>query len=175
MGTPPPPPTPQHPKHNKQQNKVIVDFSFLKPNLNFSKITIISRNAISLNKLINNFQNQTKLNFLLSKDEKIPELIEKTDLIVNTTPVGMETIGNARQTLPYGDDFWKSLNSKTTVYDLIYNPTQTQLLKLSEKKGCMTINGIKMLIAQGAKSLSYWTDGLEVPFEVMHDALKKYL
>ena len=77
--------------------------------------------------------------------------------------------------LPFGENFWTSLNSKTTVYDLIYNPTQTQLLKLSEKKGCMTINGIQMLIAQGAKSLSYWTEGLEVPFEVMHEALKKYL
>ena len=144
-------------------------------NLNFSKITIISRNANSLNKLIKNCPNQTKLNFLLSKDEKIPELIEESDLIVNTTPVGMKTTGNAEETLPYGEDFWKSLNSKTTVYDLIYNPTQTQLLKLGEKKGCMTINGIKMLIAQGAKSLTYWTDGLEVPFEVMHDALKKYI
>ena len=144
-------------------------------NLNFSKITIISRNINSLNELINNFSNKTKLNFLLSKDEKISELIEETDLIVNTTPVGMKTLGNSERNLPYGEDFWKSLNSKTTVYDLIYNPTQTHLLKLSEKKGCRTINGIEMLIAQGAQSLSYWTDGLEVPFEVMHDALKKYL
>ena len=144
-------------------------------NLNFSKITIISRNVNSLNELIKNFPNQTKFNFLLSKDKKIPELIEESDLIVNTTPVGMKTYGNVEQTLPFGENFWTSLNSKTTVYDLIYNPTQTQLLKLSEKKGCMTINGIQMLIAQGAKSLSYWTEGLEVPFEVMHEALKKYL
>ena len=144
-------------------------------NLNFSKITIISRNVNSLNALIKNFPNQTKLNFLLSKDKKIPELIEESDLIVNTTPVGMKTYGNVEQTLPFGENFWTSLNSKTTVYDLIYNPTQTQLLKLSEKKGCMTINGIQMLIAQGAQSLSYWTEGLEVPFEVMHEALKKYL
>jgi len=39
----------------------------------------------------------------------------------------------------------------------------------------MIIDGTQMLIAQGAKSLSFWTNGLEVPFEVMHDALKKYL
>ena len=49
------------------------------------------------------------------------------------------------------------------------------ILKLSEKKGCMTINGLQMLVAQGAKSLSFWTDGLEIPFDVMNDALKKYL
>ena len=144
-------------------------------NLNFSKITIISRNSNSLTDLINNFANQTKINGLLTNDYKIPSLIEKTDLIVNTTPVGMKTERNVENLVPYGEKFWESLNSRTIVYDLVYNPIQTQLLKLSEKKGCMTLNGIKMLIAQGAKSLSFWTDGLEVPFEVMHAALKKYL
>ena len=144
-------------------------------NLNFSKITIISRNAASLNEIINNFANQTKLCGLLCHDNRTCGLIEESDLIINTTPVGMKTTENEENLLPYGAGFWKSLNSKTTVYDLIYNPSQTQLLKFSEKRGCMTINGIKMLIAQGAKSISFWTDGLEVPFEVMHDALKKYL
>ena len=144
-------------------------------NLKFSKITIVSRNINSLNELIKDFGNQIKLNGLLSKDTQIPKLMEETDLIVNTTPVGMKTGDNEKHLVPYGEKFWESLNSKTTVYDLIYNPTQTELLKFSEKKGCMTINGIEMLIAQGAKSLSFWTDGLEVPFEVMHDALKKYL
>ena len=144
-------------------------------NLNCSKITIISRNPKSLNGLIKNLENKTKIQGLLTNDNQIPALIEATDLIVNTTPVGMKTEKNEENLLPYGDKFWQSLSSKTIVYDLIYNPSQTQLLKLSEKKGCMTINGIKMLIAQGAKSLSFWTDGLEIPYEVMHDALKKYL
>ena len=77
--------------------------------------------------------------------------------------------------LPFGQNFWKNINSNTIVYDLIYNPAPTPFLKFCDKKGCMTIDGTQMLIAQGAKSLSFWTNGLEVPFEVMHDALKKYL
>ena len=77
--------------------------------------------------------------------------------------------------IPFGESFWDSLNSKTIVYDLIYNPSPTPLLKFCNKKGCMTIDGTQMLIAQGAKSLSFWTNGIEVPFEVMHDALKEYL
>ena len=56
-----------------------------------------------------------------------------------------------------------------------YNPAPTPLLKFCDKKGCMTIDGLKMLVAQGMKSLSFWTDGLEVPFSVMNDALQKYL
>ena len=76
--------------------------------------------------------------------------------------------------LPFGESFWKTINSNTFVYDIIYNPSPTPILKYCDKKGCITIDGIQMLIAQGAKSLSLWTNGLEIPFEVMHDAIKKY-
>ncbi len=145
-------------------------------NLNFSKVTIISRNEKSLNELIKNFGNQSQIKGLLNSDGQINNLIEETDLIVNTTPVGMKTKSNsANNLLPYGEKFWKSLNSKTIVYDLIYNPAPTPLLKYCDKKGCRTIDGTQMLIAQGAKSLSFWTNGLEVPFEIMSNALKKYL
>ncbi len=142
--------------------------------LKLSKITIISRNKNSLNELINTFKNDIKIEGLLSTNTKIDNLIYDTDLIINTTPVGMnQTIND--DLLPFGQSFWNSLNSNTIIYDLIYNPSPTPFLKYCDEKGCMTIDGTQMLIAQGAKSLSFWTNGLEVPFEVMHDALKKYL
>ena len=142
--------------------------------LKLSKITIISRNKSSLNELITNFKNDIEIEGLLSTNNEINNLIQETDLIINTTPVGMSnTINN--EEMPFGKNFWDSINSKTIVYDLIYNPSPTPFLKFCDKKGCMTIDGTQMLIAQGAKSLSFWTNGLEVPFEVMHDALKKYL
>ena len=144
-------------------------------NLNFSKISVVSRNKSSLDKLINNFENQIKIQGLLNNDDQTQNFIEEADLIVNTTPVGMKTTSNEKNTLPYGENFWASLNSKTIVYDLIYNPAPTPLLKMSEKKGCRTIDGLQMLVAQGIRSLSFWTDGLEVPFHIMNDALKKYL
>ena len=142
--------------------------------LKLSKITIISRNKNSLNELVNNFQNDIKIKGLLNTDTKIDNLIQETDLIVNTTPVGMSKNVNDDE-IPFGKSFWSSIKSKTIVYDLIYNPSPTPFLKFCDKKGCMIIDGTQMLIAQGAKSLSFWTNGLEVPFEVMHDALKKYL
>ena len=74
--------------------------------------------------------------------------------------------------LPYGETFWRYLNSKTIIYDLIYNPAPTPLLKFCAKKGCITIDGLQMLVAQGMESLTFWTDGLEVPFHIMNDALK---
>ncbi len=144
-------------------------------NLNFSTISVVSRNKSSLNELIQNFDNQIKIQGLLSNDNQAQNLIEEADLIVNTTPVGMKTSQYEMNVLPYGETFWRSLKSKTTIYDLIYNPAPTPLLKFSTKKGCFTIDGLQMLIAQGMKSLSFWTNGLEVPFHIMDDALKKYL
>ena len=144
-------------------------------NLNLSKIIIISRNKNSLNELINNFENEGRIRGLLNNNSEINDLVEETDLIINTTPVGMYREKNPEDSLPYGKSFWKSLNSKTIIYDLIYNPSPTPLLEFGDKRGCQTIDGMQMLVAQGAKSLTFWTNGLEVPFEIMHDALKKYL
>jgi shikimate dehydrogenase len=144
-------------------------------NLNLSTISVVSRNKSSLNKLIQNFENQIKIKGLLNNDNQTQDLIEEADLIVNTTPVGMKTSQYETNVLPYGEDFWRSLKSKTIIYDLIYNPTPTPLLQFSAKKGCLTIDGMQMLVAQGVKSLSFWTNGLEVPFHVMNDALKNYL
>ena len=142
--------------------------------LKFSKITIISRNKNSLNELVTNFKNDVKIEGLLNTNTEIDNLIQETDLIVNTTPVGMSKTSNYDD-LPFGLSFWNSINSNTIVYDLIYNPSPTPFLKFCDKKGCKTIDGTQMLIAQGAKSLSFWTNGLEVPFDVMHEALKKYI
>jgi len=144
-------------------------------NLNFSTISVVSRNKLSLIELVKNFENQIEIRGLLKNDSETDNLIKDADLIVNTTPVGMKTTTNEEDNLPYGELFWRSLNSKTIVYDLIYNPTPTHLLKYSADKGCMTIDGLQMLVAQGMKSLSFWTDGLEVPFHIMNDALKEYL
>ncbi len=144
-------------------------------NLKMSEIIVISRNQISLNSLLNDFKNQHSIKGLSFKNPKILNLVNSADLIVNTTPVGMINNTSTIKELPFGDHVWTSLNSRTLVYDLIYNPQETHLLNYSRRKGCQTINGMKMLVAQGAKSLSYWTDGLEIPIEVMEKAIKKHL
>tara|TARA_Y100000589_G_scaffold77647_1_gene71415 strand:+ start:66 stop:926 length:861 start_codon:yes stop_codon:yes gene_type:complete len=144
-------------------------------NLKMSDITVISRNQISIDSLSNDFKKQQLIKYVSFKNLNNHNLIKSADLIINTTPVGMINNTNTEEELPFGDNFWKSLNSKTIVYDLIYNPQETRLLNFSRKKGCHTINGMKMLVAQGAKSLSYWTDGLKIPIEIMEEALKKHL
>ena len=144
-------------------------------NLNLSKISVISRNQSSLNEVTKNFENQIQLKGFLNNDNQARDLVKEADLIVNTTPVGMMTSKQEKNVLPYGEAFWRSLESRTIVYDLIYNPAPTPLLKFCAKKGCITIDGLKMLVAQGMKSISFWTNGLEVPFHIMNNALKDYL
>ena len=79
------------------------------------------------------------------------------DLLVNTTSVGMSPRVGEMPSLPPG-----VLAAKPFVYDLIYAPMQTRLLAEAEAAGCKAMNGVKMLVQQGAVSLSLWT-GLPVP------------
>tara|TARA_B100000212_G_scaffold110894_1_gene82480 strand:- start:95 stop:961 length:867 start_codon:yes stop_codon:yes gene_type:complete len=144
-------------------------------NLKMAEIIVISRNQVSLDSLLNDFKDKHLIKGISFKNPNILNLISSADIVVNTTPVGMINNGIVKEELPFGSNFWKSLNSKTVIYDLIYNPQETPLLNLARNKGCQTINGMKMLVAQGAKSLSYWTDGLKIPIEIMEEAIKKYL
>tara|TARA_Y100001968_G_scaffold333414_1_gene396112 strand:- start:3065 stop:3925 length:861 start_codon:yes stop_codon:yes gene_type:complete len=143
--------------------------------LGLSEINIITRNNYSLQKILDDFSRASNIKGSINNNIKNYDLIENSDLIINSTPVGMKKIFNENDVLPFGKDFWRSLNSDTIIYDLIYNPRPTEFLKLGLKRNCITIDGLEMLVAQGARSLSYWTNGLEVPMEVMKEALKDSL
>ena len=94
------------------------------------------------------------------------------DLLVNTTSLGMHPNEEAIPALPP-----EAFALRPFVYDLIYAPVQTRLLALAKNAGCETMNGVKMLVHQGALSLSLWT-GLpvdEIPVAVMEQAVRASL
>jgi shikimate dehydrogenase len=74
-------------------------------------------------------------------------------MVVNCTSVGMYP--NIEDTPILLDDFSNNL----IVYDIIYKPNTTKFLKLAEEKGCITINGLSMLINQALYSQDIWLDG----------------
>lgn len=83
------------------------------------------------------------------------------DLLVNATPVG--TFPDVDETpLPAGR------LSAGLVYDLVYNPPRTRLLREAEQAGCRTIGGLEMLVAQAALQFRWWTDR-EAPADLMRD------
>lgn len=92
---------------------------------------------------------------------------KKIDLILNATSAGLQPDAP----LPLGID--ESIIKKATfVYDMIYRPAETALLKVAKKLGCKTANGLSMLLWQGVRALEIWT-GMEAPVETMRSALIK--
>jgi len=143
--------------------------------LKLSEIFVISRNELNLKKFLNDFKNFKSVKGFIANYKKAADLINQADLIINTTPIGMQNYNTDYDELPFGKEFWRPLNSKSIVYDLVYNPRITKLLRFSENKGCQIIDGSEMLVAQGAKSLSYWTGIKDIPIEIMKQSIKNYL
>lgn len=87
-------------------------------------------------------------------------------LIVNTTPVGMHPDVDRSpwpDRLPFPDG--------AAVYDLVYNPRDTLLLRRARAAGCRAVNGLGMLLRQGAQAFTIWT-GQEPDLAVMERAVR---
>ena len=89
------------------------------------------------------------------------------DLLINATSLGLKS-GDASPV--DGKQF--ALKQARTVYDMIYRPAETPLLKAARKAGCRAANGLGMLLHQGAKAFEIWT-GKTAPLDVMHRALEQ--
>ncbi len=86
------------------------------------------------------------------------------DVIINCTPVGMSP--SAKASLLKAED----LRSGCTVMDLVYNPPETELMRLARARGCRVICGLEMLVQQGARALEIWL-GKPAPIEAMRRAV----
>jgi shikimate dehydrogenase len=89
------------------------------------------------------------------------------DLVLNATSVGLKP----GDPVPF-DERQFSLRPAAAVYDMIYRPAETALLKAAKAADCRTANGLGMLLYQGAKALELWT-GQPAPLEVMRQALTR--
>jgi shikimate dehydrogenase len=97
------------------------------------------------------------------------ESARAADLLVNATPVGMSPKINASiwpEDVPFP--------AHLTVFDLVYNPQETRLLRQARAAGALGIDGLDMLVRQGAIAFELWT-GQEAPFDVMRAACERAL
>jgi shikimate dehydrogenase len=94
----------------------------------------------------------------------IKESLKNADILINATSVGMKHNSEITLVNP------KLLRPDLTVMDIVYNPIETKLAKEAKTMGAKVINGLEMLIYQGAASFEIWT-GLEAPVEVMRKAV----
>ncbi|MFC1978364.1 shikimate dehydrogenase [Chloroflexota bacterium] len=87
------------------------------------------------------------------------------DLLVNCTPFGMKATPLEGKSLVDAKD----ISSGILVYDVVYNPLKTQLLLNAEKAGADTLEGLAMLVYQGAAAFELWM-GKDAPVDVMFEA-----
>jgi len=89
----------------------------------------------------------------------------EVDLLLNATSLGLKS----DDALPWAEEKF-SLGQAAAVYDMVYRPAETPLLKAAKAAGCRTANGLGMLLYQGAKALEIWT-GKPAPVDIMRQAL----
>jgi shikimate dehydrogenase len=104
--------------------------------------------------------------------DNLSMLISQADLLVNTTPVGMYPQGEKSPVVQGAID---RISAGAIVYDLIYNPNPTQFLKDAQLRGARAIDGLPMLVQQGAAALKIWLNKESVPVDVMRQALLQHL
>jgi shikimate dehydrogenase len=92
------------------------------------------------------------------------------DLIVNCTPVGTRG-GEAEKESPLTPEL---IGAGAVVFDLVYNPPETPLLRAAKARGAKPANGLGMLVYQAAESFRIWT-GRDAPVETMLDVGRKAL
>lgn len=78
-----------------------------------------------------------------------------TSIVVNATPVGMK--GFLADEQPVNNSVLSTLSKDAVVYDIVYNPLTTELLKSAEKLGLRTVEGLDMLLYQAQKAVQIWT------------------
>lgn len=137
-----------------------------------SKIYLINRTEQRAESLKRYFVDKMKFDSFKTLELFPPDLVDvlsNSKLIVNATSVGM---------FPESDDVITSLSNSFTkeqiVFDLVYNPPQTALLKLATSRGAIALDGLKMLVYQAAKSFELWT-GKQMPVEQVYKSLQLFI
>jgi shikimate 5-dehydrogenase len=104
----------------------------------------------------------------LMKEERLTEKMKKATILINCTPVGMYP--QVKES-PIDKGYFKR---GLVVFDIVYNPLKTKLLRDAEEVGCKTIPGSEMFLIQAALQFELFT-GVEPPVDSMRNVLLKHL
>ncbi len=136
------------------------------------RINLVNRTEQRAESLKVYFQDKMKYDSFKTKELFPPDLVEifsKSKLIINATPIGMfPEVDDNVTTIP------ESFTKDQIVFDLVYNPVNTKFLQLAQSRGAITIDGIKMLVHQAAKSFNLWT-GVEMPVDDLYKSLQLFI
>ncbi len=138
-----------------------------------ASVTVINRTFHRATTLVEDLQplvGETQLHALPDMFTSWAASAVGCDLLVNCTSAGSAGTAEEKES-PVPADV---IHSGALVYDLIYRPAETVLMRTARKRGARVIGGLPMLIYQGAASFKIWT-GLGAPVDVMFVAARKAL
>ena len=134
------------------------------------KLTILNRNVSKAEKLSCDVSNSQLIDDVsFDSISQIESYLDDADILIDTTPVGMDPHINDEPIVTA-----ENMHEDLVVFDAVYNPNETVLIKQAIKAGARPVYGIKMLLYQGAESFKIWT-GVDAPIDIMDDALRKTL
>ncbi|MFN7659398.1 MAG: shikimate dehydrogenase [Dolichospermum sp.] len=141
--------------------------------LGLAEIHVVGRNLQKLQVFEQRWQNSPFADkFQVHEWTELPNLLHQANLLVNTTPIGMYP--HVEQS-PLSSQEMSYLPGDAIAYDLIYIPKPTKFLHLAQKQGIVTIDGLEMLVQQGAAALKIWLQKETVPVTQMRQALQNHL
>ena len=131
------------------------------------KINIINRGKERGGELVALLNERTNAEAQLIHWNKTIDIPSDTDILVNATPVGLYPNVSEKPEINYD-----SISSDMVICDVIFNDPNTLFLQEAKKRNAKTINGLGMLVNQGALNFTLWT-GMEAPVHVMMHMLEK--
>lgn len=135
-------------------------------------IDFYTRNIVNASNMVNFLRSQfSGVEFNLKQVQSMSDLSDVA-ILVNATPIGMR--GKAMDLTPVELPILKTMTNPAIVYDIVYNPRKTILLKDAQSLGLEIIDGCEMLIYQGARAFELWT-GQKPPISIMKIALLESL
>jgi shikimate dehydrogenase len=141
--------------------------------LSCPEIAVVGRDRHKLDQFLQSWQNtQLKASLKVFTWEHLSDLISSTELLINTTPIGMHPHVDES---PIAVDLISQLTPGAIAYDLIYTPNPTKFLIQAKEQGAIEIDGLEMLLQQGVAALKIWLQREDVPVEVMRQALNQSL
>ncbi len=140
--------------------------------LGLRSLHVLGRNPDKLQAFQQSWINSPiSVQFKIHPWEALAEVLADADLIINTTPLGMHPQVDSS---PLSDADAARIKSSAIAYDLIYTPSPTRFLQQAKKEGAEILDGLDMLLYQGAAALKQWVKQ-EVPIDVMRNALRQHL
>lgn len=130
-----------------------------------ANLTILNRNLLRAKTLAEEIEAKTgrTIDYLDLHPDNLEKTLTNAEILVNATSVGMTP--KSKET-PVDKKF---LHPKLVVFDIVYNPLETRLLREAREKGARVVDGLGMLIYQGAEAFEIWTKQ-KAPVEVMRSA-----